>query len=212
MLQVHTLSVGPLEANCHIVSDAAGNAVLIDPGDEAQEILSFLHENALKPCAILLTHGHFDHFCAAAEIQKETGIPVYIHPLDEPMLHSARESLAVGLGYATSYREPQEIRHFEEGDQLSFSDELTFTVLHTPGHSPGGCCFLHETQLFTGDTLFRDGVGRIDFKGGDIHAMRRSLARLGALEGDYTVYCGHYANTTIERERRCSPYLIPRKL
>lgn len=212
MLNVDTLCVGPIEANCHIVSDSQGNAVLIDPGDDAQFILSVLHEKSLKPVAILLTHGHFDHFCASAEIQENTSVPVYIHALDEPMLHSPLESLAVSLGYAEHYREPQDIHNFDEGDQLTFSDELTFTVLHTPGHSPGGCCFLHDRQLFTGDTLFRDGVGRIDFKGGDIHAMRRSLARLGALEGDYTVYCGHYANTTIERERRCSPYLIPRKL
>ena len=212
MLQVDTLSVGPIDANCHIVSDTEGNAVLIDPGDEADRILAFLEEKGMHPLAILLTHGHFDHFCASAQIQEKYSIPVYIHPLDEPMLHSPLESLAVSLGYAEHYHESQEIKHFDEGDTLSFSDALTFTVLHTPGHSPGGCCFLHDRQLFTGDTLFRDGVGRIDFKGGDIHAMRRSLARLGALEGDYTVYCGHFANTTIERERRMSPYLIPRKL
>ena len=212
MLNVDTLCVGPIDANCHIVSDSQGNAVLIDPGDDASFILSVLHEKSLKPVAILLTHGHFDHFCAAADIQADTPVPVYIHALDEPMLHSPLESLAVSLGYAEHYREPHDIHNFGEGDELIFSDELTFTVLHTPGHSPGGCCFLHDRQLFTGDTLFRDGVGRIDFKGGDIHAMRRSLARLGALEGDYTVYCGHFANTTIDRERRCSPYLIPRKL
>ena len=212
MLQVNTLCVGPIGANCHIVSDSAQNAVLIDPGAEAERILDELNETSLQPLAILLTHGHFDHFCAAAGIQEETGIPVYIHALDEPMLHSPLESLAVSLGYGDMYREPQDIRNFDEGDILSFSDELTFTVLHTPGHSEGGCCFLLARLLFTGDTLFRDGVGRIDFKGGDIRAMRRSLARLGELEGDYTVFCGHGMDTTLERERVRSPYLIPRKL
>lgn len=212
MLHVDTLCVGPLEANCHIVSDDAGNAVLIDTGDDADRILAFLREKSLTPKAILLTHGHFDHFCAAAAVMEETGIPLYIHPLDEPMLHSARESLAVGLGYATKFREPNEIRHFDDNETLSFSGELTFTVLHTPGHSPGGCCFRHDDLLFTGDTLFCGAVGRIDFKGGDIHAMRRSLARLGALEGDCTVYCGHYENTSLAWERTHSRYLIPHKL
>ena len=174
MLHVDSVTVGPIDENCHIVYDSASNAVLIDPGADADEILYILEEEKqLTPVAILLTHGHFDHFFAAAAIQRRYDIPLYIHPLDEPMLHSPEDSLAAPLGCADMFDEPHNIRYFDEGDKLSFSDELTFTVLHTPGHSPGSCCFLHDRQLFSGDTLFRESVGRIDFKGGDRSEERR---------------------------------------
>lgn len=214
MIKVTKLPVGELEANCFLAADEEKNAVIIDPGAEAEEILGEIRRQSLKPLAILLTHAHFDHFGAAADIMKETGILLYVHPLDQPMVLSAEYSLAVQLGFGAMYRRPEaeNIRNFEDGEVLKFTEELTFTVLHTPGHSPGSCCFRHEDILFTGDTLFRDGVGRVDFQGGDIHAMRRSLARLGALEGDCTVYTGHYADTTLEHERTFGHYLIPRKL
>ena len=211
MLTVTTIPVGELEANCHIVSDTAGNAVLIDPGAEAGNILHVLQTQNLKPLAILLTHAHFDHFGAAGAIMKETGIPLYVHALDEPMLRSAEASMAAGLGMAECYSSPDfsAVRHMAEGDVLEFSPELTFTVLHTPGHSPGGCCFRHENLLFTGDTLFRDSVGRIDFAGGSIKDMRASLIRLGRLEGDCICYCGHFANTSLAHERQFNHYVNP---
>ena len=214
MLQITKLPVGALQANCFLVADAEKNAVIIDPGAESETILSEVRRLGLKPLAILLTHAHFDHFGAAADIINDLHIPLYVHSLDQPMVLSAEYSLAVQLGFGAMYRRPdaESIRNFDEGDELKFSEELTFTVLHTPGHSPGGCCFRHEDILFTGDTLFRDGVGRVDFEGGDIHAMRQSLARLGALEGDCKVYTGHYDDTTLEHERTFGHYLIPRKL
>ena len=212
--RVLTLCVGPLEANCHIVYDSRRNAVLIDPGAEAGGILHVLEEEQLHPLAILLTHAHFDHFCAAAGIMAQHDIPLYVHALDAPMLNNAVDCLAVGLGLAEEYEQPDpaRVRNMDEGDVLEFSPALKFTVLHTPGHSPGSCCFDMGNILFTGDVLFRDGVGRVDFQGGDLHAMRASLARLGRIEGDRTVYCGHYGNTTLEHERTCGHYLIPRKL
>ena len=206
-MDICTVAVGQLEANCHIASDAQGNAVLIDTGAEAERILSIVREKQLKPLAVLITHAHYDHFGAVAEIQQKLQIPVYVHSLDEPMLTSATKSLAVGLGYGNEYREPQDIHTFEDGDTLKFSEELTFNVIHTPGHTPGGSCFRHENILFSGDTLFRDSVGRVDFPGGNIKEMRRSLARLGKLEGDCEVYCGHFGNTTLSHERACSRYL-----
>jgi glyoxylase-like metal-dependent hydrolase (beta-lactamase superfamily II) len=213
MLNIQTLPVGDLEANCFLVSDSEKNAVIIDPGAEAPRILSEIKALALKPLAILLTHAHFDHFGAAADVIEALQIPLYVHPLDRALVLSSEYSLAVQLGYGAYYRQPKEeqIRTFSDNEELKFSEELTFTVLHTPGHSPGSCCFRHEDILFSGDTLFRDGVGRVDFQGGNIRDMRKSLARLGALEGDCTVYCGHYGNTTLEHERTFGPYLIPRK-
>ena len=211
MVNVITLPVGELEANCHIVTDGAGNAVLIDPGAEASAILHTLRTHNLNPLAILLTHAHFDHFGAAGEIMRQTGIPLYVHALDEPMLRSAEASMAAGLGMPEAYNspEPSGVLDFGEGDVLEFSPELTFTVLHTPGHSPGGCCFRHDDLLFTGDTLFRDSVGRIDFAGGNIKDMRASLIRLGKLDGDCTCYCGHFGNTTLSHERQFNHYVNP---
>lgn len=214
MLKIQKLPVGELEANCFLVSDEENNAVIIDPGAEPDSILSEIESLGIKPLAILLTHAHFDHFGAAAEVIEKYQIPLYVHTLDRPMVTSAEYSLAVQLGFGAMYRRPDEnfIRTFEDNETLKFSEELEFLVIHTPGHSPGSSCFRHGEILFSGDTLFRDGVGRVDFQGGNIHDMRKSLARLGALEGDCKVYTGHYAETTLEHERRCGPYLIPRKL
>ncbi len=214
MLKIQKLPVGELEANCFLVSDMENNAVIIDPGAEPDYILSEIESLGIKPLAILLTHAHFDHFGAAAEVIEKYQIPLYVHTLDRPMVTSAEYSLAVQLGFGAMYRRPDEnfIRTFEDNETLKFSEELEFLVIHTPGHSPGSSCFRHGEILFSGDTLFRDGVGRVDFQGGNIHDMRKSLARLGALEGDCKVYTGHFAETTLEHERRCGPYLIPRKL
>lgn len=214
MLNITRLPVGELEANCFLVADDEKNAVIIDPGAEASYILDVVRQQELKPLALLLTHAHFDHFGAAAEIMEQTGLPLYVHELDRAMLLSPEVCLAENLGFAAIYRKPDEagIRTFTDNETLKFSDELEFLVIHTPGHSPGSSCFRHGDILFSGDTLFRDGVGRVDFKGGNIHDMRASLARLGAIEGDCTVYCGHYGNTTLEHERTYGHYLIPRKL
>ena len=214
MLKIQKLPVGELEANCFLVYDEENNAVIIDPGAEPDYILSEIESLGLKPLAILLTHAHFDHFGAAAEVIEKYQIPLYVHTLDRPMVTSAEYSLAVQLGFGAMYRKPDEnfIRTFEDNETLKFSEELEFFVIHTPGHSPGSSCFRHGDILFSGDTLFRDGVGRIDFQGGNIHDMRKSLARLGALEGDCKVYTGHYAETTLEHERTFGHYLIPRKL
>lgn len=214
MLKIQKLPVGELEANCFLVYDGENNAVIIDPGAEPDYILSEIESLGLKPLAILLTHAHFDHFGAAAEVIEKYQIPLYVHTLDRPMVTSAEYSLAVQLGFGAMYRRPDEnfIRTFEDNETLKFSEELEFLVIHTPGHSPGSSCFRHGDILFSGDTLFRDGVGRVDFQGGNIHDMRKSLARLGALEGDCKVYTGHYAETTLEHERTFGHYLIPRKL
>lgn len=214
MLNITKLPVGDLEANCFLAADEKMNAVIIDPGAEGDTILDEIAAQGLTPLAMLLTHAHFDHFGAAADIMQTYPIPLYVHSLDRAMVTSAKYSLAVQLGYGAQYRMPREdlIRTFEDNDVLKFSEELEFLVIHTPGHSPGSSCFRHGDILFSGDTLFRQGVGRVDFQGGNIHDMRRSLARLGALEGDCRVYTGHYDDTTLEFERRFGQYLIPKKL
>ena len=165
MLKITKLPVGDLEANCYIVADDEMNAVIIDPGADGHIILDEIAAQGVKPLAMLLTHAHFDHFGAAADIMQEYPIPLYVHSLDRAMVTSAEYSLAVHLGYGAQYRMPQEdlIRTFEDNETLKFSEELEFLVIHTPGHSPGSSCFRHGDILFSGDTLFRQGVGRVDF-------------------------------------------------
>ena len=212
MIQIQSIPVGELEANCHIVSDGASNAVLIDPGADAAEIAETLAACRLTPLAMLLTHAHFDHFGAAAALMKQYGIPLYVHALDEPALHSVTACGAQNIGMADLFSDVSgDIRTFTDGDVLTFSDELRFTVMHTPGHSPGGSCFLlGDDVMFSGDTLFAGAVGRIDLPGGNLHDMRESLWKIGSLAGDRKVYCGHFNSTTLERERRYSPYLVKR--
>lgn len=210
-IEVITMPLGELEANCHIVADDKGNAVVIDPGAEKDRLLAFLKEKQFQVQAVLLTHAHFDHFGAASAVMDTYQVPLYLHQLDEPLLHSVQLSLADYLGRIPEYQNIVICNTVQEGDVLSFSDELQFTVLHTPGHSPGSVCYMLGDKLFTGDTLFRDAVGRVDFHGGNLKDMRASLHRLGEIEGDYTIYCGHYANTTLAREKAYSPYLQPPK-
>lgn len=213
MVQIQTIPVGELESNCHIVSDSQQNAVLIDAGADAPELIEIIEKCGLHPLAILLTHAHFDHFGAAPDLMEHFHMPLYIHPLDEPGLYSVSDSGASSIGLAARFRTiTGEIRHFQDGETLRFSDELVFTVLHTPGHTPGGSCFLlGDDLMFSGDTLFRGAVGRVDFPGGNVQQMRDSLRTIGALKGNRTVYCGHYENTSLDFERAYSPYLIPRK-
>ena len=213
MLNIKKIPVGELEANCYLVSDSEKNAVIVDAGAESDEICSEIESLGIKPLAILLTHGHFDHFGAAAALIETYHIPLYVHSLDRPLVLSPVKSLAVQLGFGAMLRCPDEkdIHTFEDNDILKFSDELEFLAIHTPGHSPGGSCFRHGDILFSGDTLFRDSVGRVDFPGCNIQDMRRSLARLGALSGDCKVYTGHFSDTTLEHERTFGHYLIPQK-
>ena len=209
MAQIMTVPVGELEANCHIVSDSQHQTVLIDPGADAPELIEIIEKSQFRPLALLLTHAHHDHFGAAADLMRHFQIPLYVHTLDEPGLHGAKESAAMVPDFTDQFTDlADSIRHFEDGAELKFSDELVFTVLHTPGHTPGGSCFLFgDDIMFSGDTLFRGAVGRIDFAGGNLRDMRASLLKIGTLPGNRTVYCGHYENTTLDYERTYSPYL-----
>lgn len=194
MLTVHTLPVGMLQANCYIVyAQGKADCVLIDPGDEAGKLLSFLEDRGLVCKGILLTHRHFDHVGAAKPLSETLGCPVYLHEADLVQ----RAVFPYGSDYHTDTYE-------EDTVELA---GLTFTVLHTPGHCPGCVCLQCEDILFTGDTLFAGGMGRVDFPGSSPRAMRDSLARLAALEENYTVYPGHGPATTLAAERTTNPYM-----
>ena len=167
--------------------------LLIDPGDDLPTLARLA--GGIK--AILLTHGHFDHMLAAEELQKRTGVPVYVHPLDAPMLSDA--SLSAYNPEVSSLPQPGHIACTAYPESL-----FGFRVLHTPGHTPGSVCLYHEAEkvLFSGDTLFRAGFGRTDLAGGSMHQLLSSLRTLLALPRDIKVYPGHGESTTIDEECR----------
>lgn len=202
-MTIRTLPVGELGTNCYVVTDGHGAAAVIDPGADADAIRRVLEEEQITSGGILLTHAHFDHI-GAVNALADLGFPVLCHTLDCPALQDGRVNLSAFFGSPLA-----PVEHavcIEDGDIVGFG-ELTFTVMHTPGHTVGSVCYQLEDVLFAGDTLFCESIGRTDFPGGNLQVMRASLQRLMALDGKTRVYPGHGEPTTIAHEQQFNPYL-----
>lgn len=188
-MEVEGLVVGPLAANCYVVS-AGGDAVVIDPGAEANRVLKAV--GGREVAAILVTHGHSDHVGAVDELVAETGAAVM----------APRRDLASLEGYVGV----RPAKLLNDGDRLEFGD-ISLTVIATPGHTPGSSCFYAPGVLFSGDTLFAEGVGRTDLPGGSAEALFNSIReRIFSLAGDTIIYPGHGERTTVAREKRSNPF------
>lgn len=209
MMTVKTHPVGPLAVNCFIVFDSnTKEGFVIDPGDEPEMIIDIIDKENVLVKYIVLTHGHFDHIGAVGELKEATKGRILIHPADEEVYKHAKTHAAT-WGYQMDDL-PSPDQFINEGDEIKV-DDLLLKVMHTPGHTPGGVCLYGMETLFSGDTLFRDSIGRTDLPGGDMNAMGNSFRRLMKLPPETVVYCGHGLETTIGREKRenffCSEFL-----
>ena len=204
-MNLRCLPLGELDTNCYVLWDDKNNALILDPADEAGEILSLVQQEQLQVGAVVLTHVHFDHMLAAAEVCGVTGAPLCVGAGDTDATSDPIRNLS-GLFSPSNPVAVAYDRVLREGERLAVGD-MSFTVLETPGHTPGCLCLLIDDILFSGDTLFYGSIGRLDFPGGDARAMQSSLARLMDLPPDTTVYAGHGPATTIGREKHYNPYI-----
>lgn len=203
---IKKLEVGPIMANCFILGcESTKDAVVIDPGDDADRILMTLAKSGLKVKYLINTHGHFDHVGANKRMKEVTGAELAIHTDDEPMFQElSRTAMMFGLSAENS--PPADIR-LNDGDEITFG-EITLKVIHTPGHSRGGVCLYTKGHLFAGDTLFAGSIGRTDLNGGDYDTLISSIKeKLLVLEPETIVYTGHGPETTIGNEKRMNPFL-----
>ncbi len=191
-MNITVLPLGSLQANCYVAAEG-GVCAVIDPGAQGARLVEWLKDNGLVPEAVLLTHGHYDHVGAVEALVQEFGVDVYLHKGDTAMTGE----LAKGLYWNKTYA---------EGDTVTVGG-MAFSVLHTPGHTPGSVCLRSGDALFAGDTLFAGSCGRTDFPGGSWEQMMASLSRLSKLEENCTVLPGHGGETTIARERAYNPYM-----
>ena len=208
---------GMLACNCYVLAQRAGaDAVVVDPGQRAMGPLRrILDENRLTPAAVLLTHGHIDHIWSAQKVADAYGCPAYIHPDDRFMLSDPIKGFGPKIGqlaFSAMFREPKQVVELDhDGDKIDLGDTVV-TVDHTPGHTRGSVVFRVDGDnseiAFTGDTLFRQSVGRTDLPGGSGRDLLGSIVtKLLVLDDDTVVLPGHGEKSTIGFERRANPFL-----
>jgi len=209
-MKIVTIESGPVDTNGYLVyDDTAKKAVIVDcPYGSAEPYIKLLQEEELQLVAILLTHSHWDHTADVPTLQKLTQAPLYCHSFDEYRLTSPMEHTLWELPFAI---EPMKIDvYLQDNTIISFSDELSFKILFTPGHTEGGVCFYSEKESFelVGDTLFQQSIGRTDLPGGDMPTLLDSISkRLLPLEDSVVVLPGHGNVTTIGNEKQFNPFL-----
>lgn len=205
-MKIDWVTVGPFQENSYLVVDeAAGKAVLVDPGDEAPRIIRMAKNAGVEPEAIWLTHAHLDHVGAVDALRREWSVPVYMH--DAELVNLNRVPDAARKYGLTMPRPADPEKKLADGDVMSVGS-LRFTVHHTPGHAPGHVVFLGEGVMIGGDLLFAGSIGRTDFPFCDPADMEKSLAHVSTFDRDTVVYPGHGTPTTIGDEVDSNPFLV----
>ncbi|HHU33045.1 MAG: MBL fold metallo-hydrolase [Zhaonellaceae bacterium] len=202
-----SIKVGRLATNCYILgcSETLEGAV-VDPGDEADYILTIIEEENLKIKYIINTHGHSDHIGANKEVKKSTGAQILIHGADEKFLLEPKQNLS-------NYSQepiigPAADQLLSEGYLIKIGNSINLNVIHTPGHTPGSICLLGENFILTGDTLFAGSIGRTDLPGGSYDLIIRSIKeKLLPLPNNLLVYPGHGPSSTLQKEKETNSFL-----
>jgi len=198
--------VGALEVNCYLIGCEQSNEIaVIDPGGEAQRIISTIEEKSYQPLYIINTHGHIDHIAANKDIKERYNIPLLIHSKDSFLLTSRQEPMLEMMLNAKP--SPPADRLLEEGDTIDIGS-VDLEIMHTPGHSPGSICIKFDQALFTGDTLFAGGIGRTDLQGGSYDALMRSIKeKVITFDRSWKIFPGHGPSSTIGQEIDFNPFL-----
>ncbi|MFO8234909.1 MAG: MBL fold metallo-hydrolase [Bacteroidales bacterium] len=212
MLTIKNFIFNPFQENTYVISDDSGKCIVLDPGcyfeNEQVELKNYIKQNNLTPEYIVYTHGHVDHIIGTEFLKKEFGIKAIMHKDDMDILHNSSE-FAASIGLDMEQPSDPEL-HISENEKINFGN-IDFITYHAPGHSPGSI-ILHypeENILFSGDVLFRKGIGRSDLGGGDHDTLIRSIkTKILPLDENTEVYTGHGESTTVFEEKHENPFLV----
>lgn len=207
MENIIRLPLGPLATNCYIIPAEDGKAIVVDPASSG-EVMALIETNDMELGAIIITHGHFDHFAGASSLQRQTNAPIYAPDLDSEMFQSADKSWAWFMG-GVPFTPITPTRLFGDGEELTVCG-TDFLTLNAPGHTAGSClliCDKHDC-IFTGDVVFRGSVGRTDGYSGSAERSHETLRKIRQIEHNYKLFCGHGDTTDVETEKRTNPYLL----
>ncbi|MBI5122438.1 MBL fold metallo-hydrolase [Candidatus Roizmanbacteria bacterium] len=198
-MKIVKYSLGQLQANCYFLIEG-GDCLIIDPADDASFILEELQRQRLNLVGMLATHGHFDHIGAVGEIQLSFNVPLHIFKEDQFLIDRLNETAKYFLGFDPHFIKPITVKYLTA---TKFRvQNLEFRIIKTPGHTPGSCClyFEKENALFTGDTLFKEGIGRTDLSYSNKNDLKKSLKKIFKLPSETVVYAGHGEDTILEDE------------
>ena len=198
-INIEQIPNGKWKENCYIVSNYTNYALIIDPGSDEKKIIDFIENNNLTPIAIINTHAHYDHVGAIKKLKDKFSIPLFLHSEDEKLLKTANlySVLFEGPGLI---KIPEIEYYFDKIDIKDYIEGFLIKIIYTPGHTCGSVCFLIENNLFTGDTLLKGEIGRIDLPGGDESELNSSLKALAELPENINIYPGHGKPSTIGHE------------
>lgn len=188
------------------IEEDTKNAIIVDPGAEADRLINVIEKNNLNLKYIVLTHGHFDHIGACLEIKEKYNVPIVIGEGEDLLIENPEKNLSTMIGEHISFKADKILK---DEEILKFGENLSFKAIQTVGHTPGGICLYFEEDniLFSGDTLFNGTIGRTDFPYGNSEDLIKSVQKLKLLPNETIVYCGHGDKTTIGMEKAHNPYM-----
>ena len=212
MINVQVFTCNMLQENCFIISDETKECAIIDCGafyqEERDMIFNYIKKNQLKPKHLLATHGHLDHNFGNSCMQKEFGLTPKVHHKDKFLMENIKQQAQLLLGLDLTEEQPKDIDYLTKDDIIEFGNQR-FTIIETPGHTPGSVFFYNEKEhiAFSGDTIFKRSIGRTDLEGGSMFQMIQTLRFVSQLPDKTILYPGHGESTTIGDELNSNPYI-----